>query len=172
RLYRQLEDTLAPAPAGGWYVSSLHGTTGSRPPASLTRADLTDGLRSGVTAALVSCVRDWADAGGHEHPDWPAGDDQRVTTLCRWLRWRLDWACGMHEGVGDSLHAISRLYRQTYAPATGERGERHVAVRCHCRAVLWVTVSTPGATCATCGARYGRQEAMKLPLAGRAGIAA
>ncbi|ONK09478.1 hypothetical protein [Streptomyces sp. MP131-18] len=175
-LHRQLADVLTPG--RGAHVVGSRGAYGPRPPADLDVMDLTD-PRVGVIATLVSCVRDWVetsregDAGGTlTPPEWPAGPDARLAALCRWLRWHLDWACGMHPGVGDSLRDIQQVHQHAHSRATGERGERRVTVACPCGGLLRVGASTPSATCGTCGTRYGHDDVLRLPLAPRAMAAA
>lgn len=163
-LYRQLD----PAPGrGGPRVGSRHGTAAE--PLRLDVIDLT-GARGHVLTVLSSWIRCWAEDGAGDLPEWPAGEHERVTAACRWLRWRLDWAARQHPAVDDAMHEVRHLHGQLRA-ALGEERERRIAVSCPCGSVLRVTVNTHGATCGGCGQRYGRTEALALPLAARAAAA-
>ncbi|MGP4114637.1 hypothetical protein ACTWP5_27475 [Streptomyces sp. 4N509B] len=164
-LYAALGEVLIPG--RGIPTVGSRGAFGSRPPADLDVMDLTDGTRGGVIAVLVSCVRDWAETGDHQVPDWPPGEQARVRVLCDWLRFRLDWACGEHPGVGDSLRDIADVHRHVRGRATGERGERPVRLACPCGGVILWRLSGPAYRCPGCGARYGREEAAALPQARR-----
>ena len=127
--------------------------------------DLTDGMRGGAIARLVACVRDWVESGTEGgYPDWPAGEEARVRVLCQWLRFRLDWACGMHQGVGDSLRDIRALHGRIQARVTGESPERPVYLKCRCEARIPWRVGQDWYRCG-CGAIYNREEAAELPRA-------
>lgn len=166
-LYAQLD----PRPGrGAPLVGSRHAAAGGRSPARLDVVDLT-GARGGVLPVLVGWMRVWAEDGGGELPDWPAGEQQQVAAACRWLRWRLDWACRQHEAAGEAVDEIAAAHRQVRAAATGDRGERRVTVQCGCGGQMRVTVSTSGTTCPGCGHRYGREHLLALPLAARAAAA-
>lgn len=165
-LYAALPAVLAPG-RGTPLVGSRHRAAGSRPPIALGVVDLT-GARGDVHATLTSWVRDWAETGDGEEPDWPAGEQRQVGEACRWMRWRLDWACRSHPAIDDAVAEIAALHGRLRAVVTGERGPRRIAVTCRCGGLLRVTVATSGATCRACGAGYGRAEVMALPLADRA----
>jgi hypothetical protein len=163
-LYRLLNS--APS-AGSPLVGARHAAAGSRPPINLHVVDLTG--RRGVLVTLSGWAHDWADQRGEDGPDWPADECGQITGACKYLRFHLDWAARQHPAIDEALHEIADTYRQVHAAATGERGERRVGVTCGCGAVLRVTVSTGGATCAGCGVQRGRAEVLALPLAARAG---
>lgn len=149
------------------------GHRGSAPgPRVLADVDAIVGPYPEVIAGLVSCVKDWIETGGMDYPEWPTAEQAQLDTLCRWLRWHLDWACGMHAGVGDSLHTISRLRGHLHTAATGERGERPVRLACPCGGVIPWRASHDHYRCGGCGQQYGREQAAALPRAPRRHAAA
>lgn len=158
---------LDPAPRRAGATGSRHGAPGSRPPVDLTIVDLTG--RRGVLGVLTSWMRVWHEDGAGDLPEWPTVEHEQVTTACQWLRHRLDWACRSHEAAAEILREVGDAYRQVYGAATGERGERRVALGCPCGGRVPFTASTGGASCADCGAWYGRAELVGLTPAPRAG---
>lgn len=147
-------------------VGSLHAAAGSRPPIDLAVVD----LRTQVVGVLASWVRDWAESGAGDLPDWPAGETAQVAAACRWLRWRLDWAARQHPAVDEAMTEIRDAHRAVRLAVEG-RDERAVPVACTCGATLRATVSSRGARC-SCGREYGRAELLSLPLAARGRAAA
>lgn len=165
-LYAALPAVLAPG-RGTPLVGSRHRAAGSRPPIALGVVDLT-GARGDVHATLTSWVRDWAETGDGEEPEWPAGEQRQVGEACRWMRWRLDWACRSHPAIGDAVAEIAALHGRLRAVVTGERGERPVRLVCPCGGLVPFRVSGSRFHCGGCGEWYGRAEATRLPLAIRA----
>ncbi|MFE1362591.1 hypothetical protein [Streptomyces harbinensis] len=170
---QHLADALAELPAlvaqldvtpgrTGPRVGSLHAAPSSRPPLDLGVVD----LRTQTAGVLASWVRDWAESGAGDLPAWPATETARVAVACRWLRWRLDWAVRMHPAVDEAVREIRDAHRAVRLAVEG-RDERAIRLACPCGSTVSATVSSPGATCPGCGARYGRAELMALPVAAR-----
>ncbi|RKN40773.1 hypothetical protein [Streptomyces hoynatensis] len=158
-LWAALADRLDPGRTGS--SGSRHAAPGSRPPVDLGIVD----LRGEVLMVLDSWARAVSEDAGEELPErW----EDPAAGPARWLRWRLDWAARSWAAADDLVREISDLHRAARAAATGERGERRVTVQCGCGGLLRVGVSTAGADCHGCGARYGHAEVLALPLAARA----
>jgi hypothetical protein len=170
-LYAALDEVLIPG--RGVPLVGGRGAFGSRPPGDLDVMDLTDGTRGGVIATLVSCVKDWVETEPRLGlPEWPPGEQARVLVLCEWLRFRLDWACGLHRGVEDSLHSIEEVHQHAAVRATGESRPRPMRLTCHCGGVVKFRIGGRRFRCNSCPAEYGYAEATRLPPAKRTVAAA
>lgn len=157
-LYGDLNDEITPTYGGS---IRLIGSNHSRPHSPVPLNVTVLALISDVPATLAAWVADWADQ-GHADPTRSGVTDTVAT-----LRFNLEWAATAHPAFDDFAHEVHRL-RRSCERANGVETERTIKVACRCGAVIGVTVSTPGASCPGCQARYGRAEVLGLPLAARA----
>lgn len=165
-LYAALGDILAPSGGGdGGRVSGSHTA-----PLPIRLEPLSLAAHGGVLTILQTWQIDWHDRLGKLHPRWQGGLQQQLDDTALQLRRNLLWAAADHPAWAEFAHEMRKITTACRTQVTGERTERRITVVCTtigCGGLMRLTVSTSGARCATCGTRYGRTEALRLPIAQR-----
>ncbi|RXS84228.1 hypothetical protein EST92_11765 [Streptomyces sp. TM32] len=167
-LYAALAAALAPGAGSG--EARVSGGTRSAP-LPLRLEPLSLSARGGVVTVLQTWLVDWHDQLQWAHPRWQGDLQQQLDQVVQALRANLEWAASQHPAFGDFSVEVATLVRSCRRQVTGEKPERRISVACPCGSTLRVTVSTPGARCASCGTQYARADVLELPLAVR-GMAA
>jgi hypothetical protein len=190
-LYRNLSGALAPGARG----ANNSPVTSSREAPLPVNLHVLDMLGPGGIVAELQAIEDsWRTARGRTagpHSDgvrWFATsrikspgcaiDDHAV-----FIAYNLQWACESYEEVPFDLDVIWKLHAKAQTAITGER-RRRITVVClseyddgrQCGAELSIDVSAASTTCRGCGAKWGRDDWLRLgaakrvlPLLGEAG---
>lgn len=176
-LYRQLSSVLAP----GSRTSETGRVRASREAPLPVNLHVLDLIGPGGIATKLQAIEDsWRSARGRT--PGPRTDGVRWFATSRakspnfavaehavFIGYNLRWACESYEEVAADLTVIRELHAMAQTAITGQR-RRRVMVSClaefddgtTCGADLGIDVAAAYSTCSECGARWGRDDWVRL----------
>lgn len=175
-LYGQLGDNLAPG-AGRHDSGKITVSRGVPMPLNAHVLDMRG--PGGIAAALLAIEDSWRSILGWGHPlrtngvhvfaPWRTNPERDIPRHVKFIGNNLPWACSSYEDVADDLDAIRKLHAQAQNAITGER-RRRITVTClseyddgsQCGADLNIDVAAASTVCGSCGARWGRDDWVRL----------
>lgn len=176
-LFKQLSSALVPSSSRSG-EAPVKVSRDAPLPASLHVLDMVG--PGGIATKLEAIEDSWRSARGrsigprNDGVRWFAttrtkSPDHALADHITYITWNLQWACESYEEIPDDLDVISKVHSQAQAAITGER-RRKIAVVClseyddgsQCGAELNIDVSAAITTCRSCGARWGRDDWLRL----------
>lgn len=165
-LYRQLESALRPGSTSG-VGGRVTVSRGAPLPVALQPLSLRG--PGGIVSMLLGIEERW-----RIQLDWSrlpvrGGYEKSLAGAVQFLSNNLPWACDKYERVAEDLDLIGHLHSQARNIATGEKA-RLVNVTCRavyddgteCGERLPININRSFAICQHCGARWGREEWVRL----------
>ncbi|WP_198539918.1 hypothetical protein [Streptomyces sp. CT34] len=159
-LYASIALTLRPDIGSGEAQVSGGARTAPLP---LRLEPLSLSARGGVVTVLPTWLVDWHEHLGWNHPRWQGDLQQQLDQVVNALRNNLEWAATEHPAFREFVTEVVVLTNSCRRQVSGKRPEGRITVACPCGGTMRITISTPGARCAVCGAQYGRADVLELP---------
>jgi DNA-directed RNA polymerase subunit RPC12/RpoP len=185
-LFRNLSSALAPGSSGN--NSGRVSSTREAPlPVNVHVLDMIG--PGGIVAELQAIEDNWRSARGrtigprNDGVRWFASTrakspNHAIAEHATYIAYNLMWACESHEEVAYDLGVISKAHAKAEGAILGNR-PRRVLVSClaeyddgsTCGAELRIDVTAASTFCSECGARWGRDDWLRLHAASQASAA-
>ncbi|MER5584079.1 hypothetical protein ABT090_20905 [Streptomyces asoensis] len=143
---------------------AVSGTPGCPMPPNEDVLSLTS--NGGMVSKLEAWVDDWAER-GYATRGTGGRLQYRVDEAIRTLRLNLSRAASRHPALKDFSREVYQMRATAESIITGEKKPIPIPVICPCGTITSITLNSDGFECRNCGAKYGHQAAMHLPMAER-----